>query len=505
MSKHFKVILLFILTISIFFRLANLGYSNFQGDEVSAQNFLFGEQPLKDFLLTRGIPPGQYLVSLVANNVFQNTDPHFRVRLPFSLAGIGVLIFIFILQKEKSIIALTLCGLSGLLIAFSRIVQYQSFIMLFGIANIFLINKYTEEKRDVYIFGASIISAVAILFHYDSLSYIIPISLFLLLNKDFKGLFKYIVPIILMSSFFYIPFISRAEFLKTWGYLTKKRISSNLSYDALKYSTLILSIYHSREYLVVLGASILLYVITKMKTSSKTERLLITTNVILILARTLLGVRNNFLMYSSVVAFITYILIYIKDRFNTKDFILTELWFFISFLFYGLVFQMPLTHIYTFLLPLFIVISQTLHKNRVLTISLILLTISSISFNYQAFLNTESEYPWQTKNYLFGSMPKAISEGKKISGIFGFPYYRDWQEIERVGKDLKKQGKINYYSNEKYRISKYYLQGIRWDSEYPDYYIHIESPQSLSDSLAPKHLDIISEGERHIIYDFGKN
>jgi len=505
MSKHYKVVLFLILTISILFRVVNLGYSNFQGDEISAQNFLFGETNFKDFLLTRSIPPGQYIVSFITNGVFKNIDPHLRVRFPFNLANIGVLIFILLLQKEKSFISLTLFGLSGLMLAFSRIVQYQSFIMLFGLGSIFFVDKYLKTKKDLYLYIASLISTLAILFHYDSLSYIIPISLFLLVKKDFGALLKYTIPIVSISSLFFIPFFTRVEFLKTWKYLTQKRIISNLSYDAVNYSTLILSIYHSREYLIILTLALFLYVIKIIKTSGKVGGVLLGINVVLITLRALSQERKEFLIYISVVTFVAYIILRLKRIFRSKrqeNRPLVEIWFLISFLFYSLIIQMPLTHIYTFLLPLFILVSGTLYKNRLLTLLFTILIVSSISFNYQAFIDTKSEYPWESKRYLFGNMPQKILGGKKISGIFGFPYYRNWQEIENTGKNLiTEKGYIKYYSNEKYRISKYYMQGIRWDSEYPDYYIYIENPQSLSIATQPNHLDIIKEGNKFTIYE----
>lgn len=56
----FYFVTILALLVGIFFRIYNLNYSEFQGDEVSAQNFLFGEQNFSNFLLTRTIQRTKY-------------------------------------------------------------------------------------------------------------------------------------------------------------------------------------------------------------------------------------------------------------------------------------------------------------------------------------------------------------------------------------------------------------------------------------------------------------
>lgn len=504
MSKHSKFVLLLILAVSIFFRIYKLGYSDFQGDEVSAQNFLFGEQPFKDFLLTRSIPPGQYIVSFIQNNIFQSINPHLRVRLPFSLAGIIILIFIFLLQKEKSVIPILLIGVSGLFIAFSRIVQYQSFIMLFGVINVFCINKYTSTKNYNYIYLASITSAMAVLFHYDSLSYIIPSLIFLAVNKDFKGLLRYILPIGIIASFFYIPFVLKPEFRQTLNYLTKERIGTGSTAGALNYSLKILALYHSKEFLVITGLLLAFLFAKNFKEEKIPAKIVLTISLIFIISRLATTKESGPIIVVSVMTFGLLLLlkiknIYLKKETNTET--LVELWFYFSFLTYGLAFKMPLTHIYNFLLPLFLLIGYKIKQTKTIRALLGVAFISSISFNYSAFIETSREFPWEEKRYIFGNMPSAISSGEKLKGIFGFPYYRNWEEIRDKSLQLKDSGLEEYYSNEKYRLAKYYMQGFKWNPEQQDFYIYIKNPQSLSGELPPQNLRIVYEGEKYLIYE----
>ena len=82
-------------------------------------------------------------------------------------------------------------GLSGLLIAFSRIIQYQSFILLFSVVAIYNFWKFLESEKPINLIVLSIVSGVGLLFHYDALSFIVPVMLILFSTKRYKKLFEF--------------------------------------------------------------------------------------------------------------------------------------------------------------------------------------------------------------------------------------------------------------------------------------------------------------------------
>ena len=514
-KKVINMLLIIILSVSVFFRLYNLGYSNFQGDEVAAQNYLFGEQSFKDFLLTRTIGPGQFLVSASFNKVFGTFNPEFFVRLPFFAANVATLFFVFSITKKEigeieSIIVSVLIGLSGLLIAFSKIVQYQSFILMLSILSIYFAYKYQILKREKYIYISAIFSAIAFLFHYDALSFIFPIILVLLVKKDFKALLKYGLTSAAVCSVFYIPFVLRYEFISTAKYLFLKRISSGFEYDPLYYSLKLMSIYHSKEFIIftVLIALILLY--RNIKWEIKKENIILAVNVLLIMLRVVLQNKVNWLFYASNALFLIYIIMEIKNIFQENKLSFenfTKIWFLTTFFFYGMFFSMPLTHIYTFFIPAAILMSKIANEKTYLNPAswtlLFFIVISAISFNSAAFTNTRPEYPWNPKKYIFGEMPKNIIDGEDVKGIFGFPYDRKWYKIREIALKLKSEnGYEKYKSNEKYRLTKYYMQNFQWEEEAPDFYIYVRRPQSLDKSSEPND-QIIYQEESFAIYKLG--
>ena len=90
--------------------------------------------------------------------------------------------------------------------------------------------------------------------------------------------------------------------------------------------------------------------------------------------------------------------------------------------------------------------------------------VSLISFNYVAYIENKSEYPWNKKQYVFGKMYTGISEGEIVRGIFGFPYYRNLDGLNGsissiIQKDETpilyfniKDSRFNFYSTRKYPL-----------------------------------------------------
>ena len=289
-------------------------------------------------------------------------------------------------------------------------------------------------------------------------------------------------------------------FEKTTEYLFNDRISSGFKYDALYYSLKLITIYHPKEYLIMLlfALGILFYT----KKSNIYAKALSLTLVALIFVRIKNTLQDVTLLFSSVALGIG---LFVKELTSNKRKISTEtfilIWFLFAFICYGLLFTKPLTHIYTFMVPLFVLAASgfdSLIKKKCLISFLVILIvgISSVSYNYQAFIDSTIEYPWNPKSYLFGKMYGGISNGENVSGVFGFPYNRNLSEIRSEVLNLDVE---SYKSNEKYRITKYYIRGIKWRDADNEIYIWIDDPQSLSNDKRPAKEPIIS-GNNYEIY-----
>ena len=153
LSKN--TLLTLFLALIIFFtfisRFQNLGYSDYQGDEIKAFFNPKEDGDYFNFLLDQRKGPNQFIVTGLLKGISNNYQNYFITRFPFALAGfLSIIVFYFVVKKldskEVAVYASIFFATNGFLIAFSRIVQYQAFVILFGLLGIFLYQKFLETK-----------------------------------------------------------------------------------------------------------------------------------------------------------------------------------------------------------------------------------------------------------------------------------------------------------------------------------------------------------------------
>ncbi len=490
----------------VFFRLNGLGYSDFQGDEVAAQNFLFDERPFFTFLLTRTIGPGQYIVAYLANKAFiDQSNLEGLLRLPFAIANILSLFYLYKLVKtvskrQTALVAVAIASLLGLLIAFARIVQYQSFILLFATLSIYIFALYLQKNEFKYIIAAGITSCLGILFHYDALSFSIPILGILLLNKNVKGLSLYgLIAYGIPAVFYSLSFLGPTG-VSTLTYIISERIGDEFGYDSLYYSIKLLKIYHPKESLIILTLGlicILNYLVNWLPSRRLSWGLFVF--ALISLVRVFIVIQSPILIVISSITVLLTGLSIAKHRIgtlNSTDVI--PIWFLFSFFIYGTLITKPLTHIYTFIYPLVALIALSIERNKRLQIAFtVVILTAAISFNYQAFVDTTPEYPWQNKHYIFGRMETPLAYQQEIKGVFGFPYNRKWKNIKTI---LKASNKKTYASNEKYRLAKYYIRGMKYTDNNPEVFVYIKGSQSLSNFKPIDYKEVLDEPQFSIYY-----
>ena len=342
------LVLIVLFVVAAFLRLYNLGYSDYQGDEIKAlyvsQANTTGlpaskassqsqseteEATSARFFLEQRKGHMQFLVTAGLKSISNDYRNRALVRLPFALAGLGSVVVFFYLSKslfnEKvALYSTVFFATNGFLIAFSRIVQYQSLVIFFGLLAVYLSKKYADslqpsylvtpviasdphivigrdesERREhgnpvtvaqgKYLIIASISLALSILSHYDGV-FFIPIILGLLFPVIARSLFRRCRPafgggsnpvikhlavsllvFLILTCAFYIPFVLNIA-QSTTDYWTG-RISGDVS-GKISSSQYLFSVYqpiyvsHIYTTLGIMGFA-LISILTILKTSQQ--------------------------------------------------------------------------------------------------------------------------------------------------------------------------------------------------------------------------------------------
>ncbi len=263
-----------------FLRFPDLGYAEFQGDEARAM--LRAAEVIEGFdgsLFEHRKGPTEILLP-AAPYVLSGRIDEAAARIPFAFANFCALFGIFLLGWRwfgplAGWVAAMLLALDGYLIAFSRIVQYQSIIFLTVVLVLLLLQRLAlMAKQQAQISAveeavlgatpmengaappgstsnqlalaahftlASFLLATGLLSHYEAILVIVP-ALFLLWQiwRNGIGLGRLavaLIPALLVGSgllaAFYIPFVRYPTFGNTFEYLAYKRIGEEFFYNNL--------------------------------------------------------------------------------------------------------------------------------------------------------------------------------------------------------------------------------------------------------------------------------
>lgn len=441
-----QIPLIFLAFATLWLRLVNLGYSDYQGDEIKALFFPNPGQTGLQFLLEQRKGPIQFLITYFLHFLSPDYLNQFVMRLPFAIAGILSVFFFYKLvklhfDKKIALYATILMSLNGLFVAFSRIVQYQSFTILFSILALYLFSLTLKETRwqikGWYV--GMIFWALSILAHFDG-GFIAPFALYILVrwfresSLDQKTKVKHILlsglTLGALLAIFFVPYILNIS-LDTTAYW-----QTRLSGGAEKISS-------SRITFRIYNPTYMLYIFTGLVTVS---------------------------------------LIKLKKTWPVL------VWAALPFLIFEVVTNIPGTHIYNYILPATILaafgitICEDLMKKvfspkfgSVLnTIGLSVLFVFMFLLAHAVFVNNTTEYPWEDEKFLVWTITKP-SPAFHLS-LFGFPYNRQWETLAYV---INASDAPYYSTNERDNISKFYIHKLK-DTDSAGYYILVENPQNLA-------------------------
>jgi len=270
-----------LLLVAAFFRLPNLGYSEFQGDEARAMlraaEVLQGNDEVL-FLHKKGpveilLPAFLYGLSSRINELV--------ARLPFALAGLSAVVGFYLLGRRllghrAAWMAAMLAAIDGYFVAFSRIVQYQSMVLLMTGLALFCYYRFyqREDARPVYLLLGAMFAAVGLLAHYEGF-FALPGMAYLLWAKvrrqgcEWGQLVRWAVPPLLLGAIivggFYLPFLLHPQFQRTVTYLGEKRVGSGFPYNNLADFFLRSTFYNASYYILLLIFALLAGLIVQLR------------------------------------------------------------------------------------------------------------------------------------------------------------------------------------------------------------------------------------------------
>lgn len=484
--------LIIVLVISFVLRFVNLGYSDFQGDEIKALYLPLPDQSFFGYIMDQRKGPVQFIITYLLKFLDPLYNNQFLVRLPFAIAGFLAVYFFFRFVeinfgKKIAFYASLFMATNGFFVAFSRIAQYQSFVILFSVLALYFLSlSVKEEKYTVKgIYLGLIFWALSILSHYDGI-FIAPF-VFYLLFKWFKNtnlpkkqkLVTFVLSGILSSFLllsFYVPF---AMFVsdKTKDYWAS-RITGEESgkVSSSKYLfTVYQPIYVIHIYLILFAMGILFIGLGLSR-----ERIHKIIKVPEIITRAFKGTTELMSLIN-------------EEKLKVACLLL---WVGLSVFAYEFVMYLPGTHIYNYILPSFIILafgfvaleSFTFKIFEVDLVKMLNFLGSFLLFgflatqSYAVFVDNNKEYPWEEEKFLIWTFPKP-SVVYHLS-MFGFPYFRDWEGIRDF---ILAHPEIDAYTtNERKSIARHYV-GLEKGSDKAGFYIHVKNPQSFTnDTLSEK-------------------
>jgi hypothetical protein len=419
--------LVLLIGVSLLLRLAGLGYSNFQGDEILTLCKVSDHKSIHQllaFLLRQSKGPVQYLITCA----FSIFDPSFSselaLRLPFAIANLLALAcFFFLVYRlftlQIAIYAGFLFATNGIFIAFARIVQYQSFVILGGVIGILgLVMALRYEKWRVsglYLGFTS--AAISLLAHFDAAFFIPPMAVLVV--------------------HWWVKYHNQPEFGTLRGHLIAA---------ATLFMVLVLAFYV--PYGLRLGEARLNYWENRFIGDS--------TNIL-----------RLFQFYNpGPVVWVCLGLVavgFTRIRPSISWQVILA-WLLPPLVFMVTIFNDSRTHAYTYMLPLLVIagigldaIINWLHsllqgKSAQIVHAAVLVIFLIFSYiSYSIFIDHDPEYPWYPKRVLGMEL-----DGGFVAGTFGFPYGREWREIGAWFQKLP-DSDVMLVTNEKRQIATFYL------------------------------------------------
>ena len=261
-SAQTALVLAAVLVIAAMVRFVQLGYAEFHEDEVEVLSLAVRASKGEGyavFLHRKG--PLQMLVPL-AFWLLTGSVNEGLARMSFAVANLlGVLAVTCLVSKAAGrgagLVAGVLVALNGYLVAFSRMVQYQSLVFLWISLSIFCLWEIARSGARTLIFPGILCMGMGLLAHFDAAVYL-PVIGYLLwqigrrwtTTRSWMLISSLLVLGICLS--FYVPYGLDPQFQHTFRYLSDNRVGTEWLYNNLPLLSSLDRVYSSRYYLPAL-------------------------------------------------------------------------------------------------------------------------------------------------------------------------------------------------------------------------------------------------------------
>ena len=443
--------LLFLIAVTAWLRLADLGYSDYQGDEIKALWRPAANESTMDFLYKQKKGPIQFFVTYAMRAFDPDFSNEFLQRLPFALAGIlAIFVFYKLVQlhygSKIALYASLLLSVNGIFIGLMRIIQYQPFVMLFMFLALYCFSLALQQERWRFkgITLGVAFWALSLFTHYDGV-FIAPFAIYLLIrwynqNADLPSrtrlkhlLVPFTVAGLLLAAYF-IPYLLQLP-NNIKDYWTE-RFTGEGGTDERGRSSIL-----------------------------------------------------NFELYNPIFSLYLYPILAAFSLPKLRQSLPLLAWFALPWVVLELIIFDPGTHIYTYLIPAIILLAFGLVTVEELAVKVIgelwgrrlsiagtaLLFIALGGISHLIFVDSTPEYPFEKRGILFWTIGGADRVRDYKLWTFGFPYYRGWEEIREFVTTTENNG--FYATNENSSISIFYVP-YRYYVERAGHYIYIHNPQS---------------------------
>jgi 4-amino-4-deoxy-L-arabinose transferase-like glycosyltransferase len=523
------LVLALILLLAAGLRLIHLGYAEYQGDEARAMLLAARLSESHDLSTLLWHKKGPLEVVLPAAAVSLGDVRESSARLPFALAGLGVVLAGFALGRRlwgsrAGLLAAGLLALDGYLVAFSRIVQYQSVVALCSVLAVWAAWRWYSVRQGgaVFLWLAALFLGFGTWAHYEAVFAALPVAYLVVRQaraERWSGrdwLRRLTGPLLLLAgvvALFYVPFVLHPQFAETLRYITERRVGGGGPYNMLPDFFLRASFYNASYYVVAMLIALLAVVcwlcwralsdprevvvdaegqaVAKGRSVRRVWPALVTLGLLGLAAAAILQ-PSLFAVADRSWAILVFLPLFgiplLSGRIDVRWKLLL-LWFAGPFLVASFLVQKPHTHFYTMIPAWTLLVGAgadqalgQLARGRMARPARVLAGLAAAGFvlvcgwyAWTVFVRHDPEYKRVFPEAALPGYWLPYGDEPPRGGYFGFPYRAGWNEVRALFADGTLQG--SYDSNEELLITGWYTGGAVRCADNPRYYLVAWRPQ----------------------------
>jgi len=418
-DKLFPGLLVIVMFALAALRFTNLGYSDYIPDETTVMDHYKDNGPVLDlvYLAKQRKGPMQWLTVLTTNFLYRDVFNELVFRVPFAVASVFSIVFFYKFLEEHTknryiaLFGAFLFGVNGFMVAFGRIVQYQSLNLLFSSISLYLFARFLNEEDPKYCLYGTMFFAFSLLAHWDAV-FILPYIIYVFMKKQnlklvvFSGLLTLVLFIPFFVPFAFFNYFSDEKHEEYFENRIGLRNEFNLTEIRFKNT---------------------LY--------------------------------NPFLFLQFSIVMLLVSLVWVRK------YLVFWLWFIFSLAVFAYFVRSPGTHVYNMVIPLtilvaaaFVELAQLLPKDyRIIPFGLALIIGGFLYYqSYLIFVDLNKQYPWEQED-MFRYRTKNYDQGNLTNNIIGFPHGRNWKEIRDFIHDQEGFEKYTFFTNENSSMAAFYL------------------------------------------------